>query len=81
MPGIDLKLANTISCESCDSKVFTQVCVLKFVPKIMVGAPNDIIAPVVLYQCTNCKEIIKELIPASVGTYEELFEIEESNDE
>ena len=44
-PKIDLRKQPTIVCEECGSKFFKEVSMLKKVPKLLTGSPEDTIVP------------------------------------
>jgi DNA-directed RNA polymerase subunit RPC12/RpoP len=42
-PKINLKEQETIKCEKCESRFFKEVTMLKKVPKLLTGSPEDTI--------------------------------------
>jgi uncharacterized Zn finger protein len=53
-PKIDLRQQPTIKCEKCESKYFKEVTMLKKVPKLLTGSPEDNIVPFPTYMCNEC---------------------------
>jgi len=56
-PKIDLKECKTIKCEKCDGIYFREVLILKKVPKIMTGSPEDTNVPFSVIRCDDCNHI------------------------
>jgi len=58
-PRIDLRQQQTVKCEKCESKFFKEITMLKKVPKLLTGSPEDTLVPVVMlmwisnYSLTN----------------------------
>jgi uncharacterized Zn finger protein len=55
-----------VECESCGGVFFKQVVLLKRIPKLAVGADEDVLAPVVVWRCDDCGGVNEEFIPKSV---------------
>jgi hypothetical protein len=62
-PKIELSKMDQIKCEKCDCKLFTEVSMLKRVPALMTGSPQDTIVPFPTYACKDCGHINHELDP------------------
>ena len=60
-PKIDLRKQPTILCEECGSKFFKEVSMLKKVPKLLTGSPEDTIVPFPTYMCNDCGHVNKDL--------------------
>jgi hypothetical protein len=56
-PKIDLKQQETIKCEKCNSKYFKEVVLLKKIPKLLTGSPEDNIVPFPTYMCNDCGNV------------------------
>jgi uncharacterized Zn finger protein len=61
-PKIDLRQQPTIVCEECGSKFFKEVTMLKKVPKLLTGSPEDTIVPFPTYMCNNCGFVNEEFL-------------------
>jgi hypothetical protein len=56
-PNIDLKKQPTLTCEKCGSMYFKEVTLIKKVPKLMLGTPNDTLVPFPTYMCNDCNHV------------------------
>ena len=54
---INLKEQPTIKCEKCESRFFKEVTMLKKVPKLLTGSPEDTIVPFPTYMCNECGHV------------------------
>ena len=61
-PKIDLRKQSTILCEECGSKFFKEVSMLKKVPKLLTGSPEDTIVPFPTYMCNSCGFVNEEFL-------------------
>jgi uncharacterized Zn finger protein len=61
-PKIDLRQQTTIKCEKCESKFFKEVTMLKKVPKLLTGSPEDTIVPFPTYMCNSCGFVNEEFL-------------------
>jgi DNA-directed RNA polymerase subunit RPC12/RpoP len=61
-PKIDLRKQPTIVCEECKSKFFKEVSMLKKVPKLLTGSPEDTIVPFPTYMCNSCGFVNEEFL-------------------
>jgi hypothetical protein len=61
-PRIDLKKQETIKCEKCESKFFKEVTMIKKVPKLLTGTPEDTIVPFPTYMCDSCGFVNEEFL-------------------
>lgn len=59
-PKIDLRQQTTIKCEKCESRFFKEVTMLKKVPKLLTGSPEDTIVPFPTYMCNECGHVNEE---------------------
>ena len=59
-PKIDLRSQKTIKCDKCESKFFKEVTMLKKVPKLLTGSPEDNIVPFPTYMCNECGYVNEE---------------------
>lgn len=61
-PKIDLKQQPTVTCEDCGGIYFKEVTMLKKVPKLLTGSPEDVVVPFPTYMCNNCGFINQEFL-------------------
>ena len=61
-PKIDLRTQETVECEKCHSKYFKEVVMLKKVPKLLTGSPEDTIVPFPTYMCNSCGFVNEEFL-------------------
>lgn len=54
----DLKDAETMKCASCGNKIFIQGYVVKKISAILSPTGQEVIAPVQVFNCGNCGEIL-----------------------
>ena len=57
-PQIDLEDAETMVCQNCGNKIFIQGYVIKKISAIMSPTGQEVIAPVQVFNCGNCGEIL-----------------------
>jgi hypothetical protein len=62
-PRIELSKMEPIQCEKCGCKLFEEVSMLKKVPALMTGSPQDTIVPFPTYACKDCGHVNDELNP------------------
>ena len=55
---VDLKDAETMTCQQCDNKIFIQGYVIKKLSAIISPTGQEVIAPVQVFNCGNCGEIL-----------------------
>ena len=55
---VDLTDAETMTCMKCDNKIFIQGYVIKKISAIMSPTGQEVIAPVQVFNCGNCGEIL-----------------------
>ena len=55
---VDLTEAETMNCEQCNNKIFIQGYVIKKISAIMSPTGQEVIAPVQVFNCGNCWEIL-----------------------
>jgi hypothetical protein len=56
-PKIDLRTQETVHCEKCHGKFFKEVVMLKKVPKLLTGSPEDTMVPFPTYMCNGCGHV------------------------
>ena len=61
-PKINLSEQPTILCEECGSKFLKEVTMLKKVPKLLTGSPEDTIVPFPTYMCNSCGFVNEEFL-------------------
>ena len=55
---VDLKDAETMACGKCDNKIFIQGYVIKKISAIISPTCQEVIAPVQVFKCGNCGELL-----------------------
>ena len=55
---VDLQEAETMTCLECNNKIFIQGYVIKKISAIMSPTGEEVIAPVQVFNCGNCGEIL-----------------------
>ncbi len=60
---VDLKDADTMKCQSCGNSIFIQGYVIKKISAIVSPTGKEVIAPIQVFNCGNCGEMLpmKEL--------------------
>lgn len=61
--SVDITKLKNVSC-ACGNKFFEKTFVIKIIPRLMIGAPEDVPQPVELYRCTDCKIVLPDFIKA-----------------
>ena len=55
---VDLTEAETMNCEQCNNKIFIQGYVIKKISAIMSPTGQEVIAPVQVFNCGSCGELL-----------------------
>tara|TARA_B100001996_G_C18589381_1_gene565470 strand:+ start:582 stop:830 length:249 start_codon:yes stop_codon:yes gene_type:complete len=55
---VDLKNAETMTCQKCGNKIFIQGYVIKKISAIMSPSGQEVIAPVQVFNCGSCGELL-----------------------
>ena len=55
---LDLKDAETMTCQKCGNKIFIQGYVIKKISAILSPTGQEVIAPVQVFNCGNCGELL-----------------------
>ena len=55
---VDLTDAETMTCMKCDNKIFIQGYVIKKISAIISPTGKEVIAPVQVFNCGNCGELL-----------------------
>jgi len=55
---IDLSEADTMKCQSCENPVFIQGYIIKKISAIVSPTGKEVIAPVQVFNCGNCGEML-----------------------
>ena len=55
---VDLSDAETMNCQECNNKIFIQGYVIKKISAIMSPTGQEVRAPVQVFNCGNCGEIL-----------------------
>jgi DNA-directed RNA polymerase subunit RPC12/RpoP len=61
--NINLAEQPDITCENCGGKFFEIAFMFKKVSKLLTGSPQDQIAPIQAYRCSDCGQPCEELLP------------------
>ena len=62
-PRVNLRECETIKCESCGGIFFREVILLKRVPALMTGSPEDTNVPFSVTKCDSCGHVNKGFNP------------------
>ena len=55
---VDLKDAETMTCQQCDNKIFIQGYVVKKLSAIISPTGQEVIAPIQVFNCGSCGELL-----------------------
>jgi len=55
---IDLKDAETMTCQKCENKIFIQGYVIKKMSAIVSPTGKEVIAPIQVFNCGSCGELL-----------------------
>ena len=55
---VDLKEAETMTCQQCDNKIFIQGYVIKRLSAIISPTGQEVIAPIQVFNCGRCGELL-----------------------
>ena len=55
---VDLKDAETMTCQKCDNKIFIQGYVVKRLSAIISPTGQEVIAPIQVFNCGSCGELL-----------------------
>ena len=55
---VDLKDAETMTCQQCDNKIFIQGYVVKRLSAIISPTGQEVIAPIQVFNCGSCGELL-----------------------
>lgn len=56
-PKIDLRDAETLSCDDCGNIYFKEAILLKKVSKLLTGSSEDTLVPFPVYKCDTCGHV------------------------
>ena len=60
--NINVKDAQDVKCTECDGEVFVPAFLIKKISAIVSPTGQEVMAPVQIFQCANCKHINKEFM-------------------
>jgi hypothetical protein len=60
--NINVKDAQDVKCTECDGEVFVPAFLIKKISAIVSPTGQEVMAPVQIFQCANCKHVNKEFI-------------------
>jgi len=55
---VNLKDAETMTCQQCDNKIFIQGYVVKRLSAVISPTGQEVIAPIQVFNCGNCGELL-----------------------
>ena len=55
---VDLKDAETMTCQECNNKIFIQGYVIKKLSAIISPTGQEVIAPIQVFNCGSCGELL-----------------------
>ena len=55
--SVNLNDATDLVCAECGNKFFKEVTMLKKVPKLLTGSPEDTLVPFPTYMCNECGHV------------------------
>ena len=55
---VDLKEAETMTCQQCDNKIFIQGYVVKRLSAVISPTGQEVIAPIQVFNCGSCGELL-----------------------
>ena len=62
-PKINIRECDTVKCENCGGIYFREVLILKRVPALMSGSPEDTNVPFAVTKCDSCGHVNKGFNP------------------
>lgn len=66
---VSIKQSTSIECVECGHDIYLPAVHLRKIPKIMVGAPQDVIIPIDVFLCANCGTLCKDLLPEEIREF------------
>jgi DNA-directed RNA polymerase subunit RPC12/RpoP len=71
-PKIDLSVSKPIVCAHCGYDVFIAGTKMRKVSKLAAGTEQDVVIPFEILICSNCGEMLDEMIPQQILALEKL---------
>lgn len=71
-PKLDLSTSKPILCSQCGYDVFLPGTKMRKISKLMAGTDQDVVIPFEILICSNCGEILDEMLPAEIKALEKL---------
>lgn len=68
--NIDMAITTPVECENCHNDLFDIAFKLRRAPKLLIGAPQDVIVPVQVFVCGECGHVNQEFVP-KIGKQED----------
>jgi DNA-directed RNA polymerase subunit RPC12/RpoP len=65
--NIDPSQLKLFKCENCGGKLFENVTAIGKVPRLSIASPTDVIAPIPVWRCADCGEILHSLLPRGIN--------------
>lgn len=53
-------------CSTCSGALFTPVMMFRRISKLLTGSPVDTIFPVEVFRCSDCGDVLTELLPTNL---------------
>lgn len=66
---VSIKQSKSVECKYCEYDIYLNAVHLRKIPKIIVGAPQDVLIPVEVFCCAQCGEVNQELLPEEVKQF------------
>ena len=60
--NINLKDAQDVKCTECEGEVFVHAFLIKKISALVSPTGQEVLAPVQVFQCSNCQHINKEFL-------------------
>lgn len=60
--NINLKDAQDVKCTECEGEVFVPAFLIKKISALVSPTGQEVLAPVQVFQCSNCQHINKEFL-------------------
>ncbi len=71
-PKIDLSVSKPIVCAHCGYDVFLSGTKMRKVSKLAAGTEQDVVIPFEILICSNCGEMLDEMLPAEIQALQKL---------
>lgn len=62
-PSIKIDDMRQTCCEACGGIFFKQVVSLCIIPKLLIGAPQDVLQAIPVFRCDDCGQLAEQFLP------------------